>query len=664
MKKIFTIDEFMVCFVTAIGSGLGFEIPKTILGFEEWQCLLVSIIASCTLGTLVGKVVFSKTVQSKAINRFSVFFACILIFFAVQYVVVSFSGVSLYNYLTEEPVYAIISAVLGFGFGMIIRWYRIRKIRERYGDGSDGFLYDDLLEKNGILEELNQQNQSIKGSFDAELAVKTKTGFFVGGKLKNSMFFCGIPYAKPPVGELRWKAPEPLPESEEVFEAKHFGASAIQVDYDGSISKHHRQSEDCLYLNICVGTKTTDKKKKVLVIFHHGDFSYGGAADPLFNGDEHFIKIYPDAIGVTFNYRLGILGFIDFSEVPGGDKYPDALNLGLLDQIAALRWIKENISAFGGDPEKITLMGFESGALSISLLAASEQAKGLFQKAFIFHENPMMAFNTPEISRKLAKKLLQETSTTTMEELLSLSTERLKEATQKLLEDLSYPTFDDKLIPLDVYDAYKKGSASGVEFLIGIARNERHVFKSFVGNKKYEDFVAKETDNFLKYLNACYPDVVKDVNAYIEEQTKVMSALEAKEKFVEQVYALSTYQCAKKLVESGNKVHILYWDVNPLIKNLGSGTVDVLATFLGNSEAAQIYGNVLNQDIAETLQNLFRKFISGEELKLFNNEIKGISAIDWKEAPQALIISEKAFRCEPITDKLTEVKGLLKILEQ
>ena len=71
MKKIFTIDEFMVCFVTAIGSGLGFEIPKTIFGFEEWQCLLVSIIASCTLGTLVGKVVFSKTVQSKAINRFS-----------------------------------------------------------------------------------------------------------------------------------------------------------------------------------------------------------------------------------------------------------------------------------------------------------------------------------------------------------------------------------------------------------------------------------------------------------------------------------------------------------------------------------------------------------------------------------------------------------------
>lgn len=102
-----------------------------------------------------------------------------------------------------------------------------------------------------------------------------------------------------------------------------------------------------------------------------------------------------------------------------------------------------------------------------------------------------------------------------MEELLSLSTERLKEATQKLLADLSYPTFDGKLIPLDVYDAYQKGSASGVEFLIGISRNKRHVYKSFVGNKKYEDFVAKGLESFLKYLDTYYSEEVKDVRAYI-----------------------------------------------------------------------------------------------------------------------------------------------------
>ena len=122
---------------------------------------------------------------------------------------------------------------------MALRQYRIKKIRERYGAGSDGFIFDDILDKSEI-DELNQQNRQIHGAFNTDLVVKTKTGLFVGEKKKNTIFFTGIPYAKPPVDSRRWKAPEPLPESEDVFEAKHFGASAIQVDYDGSILKHYR----------------------------------------------------------------------------------------------------------------------------------------------------------------------------------------------------------------------------------------------------------------------------------------------------------------------------------------------------------------------------------------------------------------------------------------
>lgn len=102
---------------------------------------------------------------------------------------------------------------------------------------------------------MNRQNQPITGAYDTDLAVKTKTGIYVGVKEKNIIYYSGIPYAKPPVGERRWKAPEPLPESEAVFEAKYLGASAIQVEHEGSILKHHRQSEDCLTLNICTGAK-------------------------------------------------------------------------------------------------------------------------------------------------------------------------------------------------------------------------------------------------------------------------------------------------------------------------------------------------------------------------------------------------------------------------
>ena len=205
----------------------------------------------------------------------------------------------------------------------------------------------------------------------------------VGAKEKDALSFSGIPYSKPTVGERRWKAPEPLSESEDAFEAKHFGASAIQVDYDVSFLKLHRQSEDCLTLNICVASKRTEYKKPVILFFHHGDFTYGGSADPLLHGEE-FIKVYPDSVGVTFNYRLGIFGFIDFSEIPGGENYPDALNLGLLEQIAALRWIKENISVFGGDSERITVMGFESGAFPPVYLSRANRRMDCSKKRSYF----------------------------------------------------------------------------------------------------------------------------------------------------------------------------------------------------------------------------------------------------------------------------------------
>lgn len=658
MRKLFTIDDLFIALVAAVSYGFSFEIPK-ILGCSEWLSIASCLVVGTTLEGLAYKIVFSETVQNKSAYRFTAFAVLIIIFLVAVYIA-TMTGVSIINYVVEQFQFVIIPPIAIFAFNMALRQYRIKKIRERYGDGSDGFVFDGQVKKSD-LDELNQQNQQIHGAFDNDLAVKTKNGIFVGQKNKNAIIFSGIPYAKPPVGELRWKAPEPLPESENIFEAKNFGASAIQVDYDGSFLKHHRQSEDCLTLNICVASKRTEQKKPVMVFFHHGDFTYGGSADPLLHGDD-FIKIYPDVVGVTFNHRLGIFGFIDFSEIPGGENYPDTLNLGLLDQIAALRWIKENISAFGGDPERITVMGFESGALSLSLLAACEQAKGLFQKAFIFYGDPMSSYATPETSRNLAKKLLQETSTTTMEELMKLSTERLKEASQKLVLDLSAPTRDGKMIPLDMYTAYQNGAASGIEFIIGIPSNERQIYKSLVGEKKYEDFIVKELDSMLQFLDDNYPDEAKAVRAYTEEQAATMPELDVKAKTYEQFYTLSTYYCARKLAESGNKVRLLYWNVKPLIENLGSGTVDVAATFLGSREAVQLYGNVLNRDIAETLQKLFRKFESGDELKLFNNEIKGISAIDWKEFPRALIVSEKAFKCEPIVDKLTEIKCLLELI--
>ena len=552
--------------------------------------------------------------------------------------------------------YVIIIPVYGFILNLLIRFYRIWKIKRLYGDGSEGYVFN--LKKEDI-KEINKQNHPILGSYDAELAVKTKTGIYVGEKYKNTISYLGIPYAQPPVGNLRWKAQNPLPPSDDVYEAKHLGASAIQVELKGAILKNHRQSEDCLYLNICVGIEKEEKTKKnnkkpVMVLFHNGDFTYGGSADPLLYG-ANFVENNPDIVFVSFNYRLGIFGFIDFSEVEGGEAYPDAPNLGLLDQIAALQWIRENIAAFNGDPEKITTLGFESGATSISLLAASGAAKGLFQKAFIFNGNPMTVHDTSIGSRNLAKDLLKETECRTMEELLQLDTETLKGVAQELWKDMCTPTVDGNLIPADVYHAYEEGAASEIEFIIGIPSRESRIIRDFLSEEEYEILTVNVMADISGSLDE---SLATKVQEYVRTQAAISSELDARSKVIDQWIALCIYRCAWKLSEGGNKVHVMYWDEKPLIENLGSGTVDVAAMLLGNGEALQLYGNVLDKDLSVTLQEFLHKFVKGDALQLYRNEIKGIGDIDWEPFHKALIVSNKKFSCDTIEDRLKEIEGL------
>ena len=666
MKKLFTVDDLMIAGIAALGYGLGYGVPK-LLGWPDWQCIVICFVAGNVLQLLGDTVIFSRAIQKKPAYRYLAFAVLICIVLAAQYAAMSWLGLSMLEALLEQYAYVIVAPILGFAFTMIVRWRRIRKVRRAYGDGSRGFVFDEAL-KNADLDEVNRQNRPILGAYDTDCAVKTKTGIYVGVKEKNVIYFSGIPYAKPPVGERRWKAPEPLPESEAVFEANYLGASAIQVEHEGSILKHHRQSEDCLTLNICTGSNKTKRKKPVIVLFHHGDFTYGGSADPLMYGTG-FIRTYPDVVGVSFNYRLGIFGFIDFSDIPGGEAYPDALNLGLLDQIAALKWIRENIAAFGGDPDQITVMGFESGAVSISLLAACEQAKGLFRKAFVFFGSPKAAYETADASRFLAKRLLQETSATNMEELRQLSTEQLKEASQKLWKEMSAPTCDGTLIPADVFAAFQKGAASGIEFIIGIPSNETQVFKSFVGDKKfgealkdYWDIMSQKITGLLHDFDASYVPDAKTLTAYIKEQAATRPELEVKSQLYEIGYALSMFLCGKRLAEGGNTVYLLYWDEKPLIENLGSGTVDVAVAFLGNSEGAQMYGNVLNSDISELLKRFLFKFLTGDAMRFYNNEIKGVGAIDWKAFPQALVVSDDKIRCGRVEEQMTEAERLLRFI--
>ena len=656
MKKLFTIDDFMVAFMSAMGYGLGYALAKH-AGWSDIMSLAACLVLGMSLETVVSKIIYSKAVQKKNSNRFITYVVIFLVFTAAQYFAYSRMGVSLLRDLRDEWAFVVGFPIVAFIVNMIIRGFRVRKIRKRYGDGSKGFVFD--LTKEDI-EETNAQNQAVQGDYDADLAVKTRTGVYVGYLEKKTACYLGIPYAKPPVGERRWKAPEPLESSDQVMEAQNFGASAIQVDHKGSIIKNHRQSEDCLTLNICVGESKDRTPKPVLVLFHGGDFTCGGAVSPLMYGT-NYVAEHPDIVFVSFNYRLGIFGFIDFKEVPGGEAYPDAINLGLLDQIAALQWIKENISAFGGDPDKITVLGFESGATSICLLAASERAKGLFRKAFVFNGNLGHVYETPDNARALAKELLKETHTSSMQELMQLSTESLKEAAQRLWRNMCAPTNDGTLVPADVFAAYEEGKASGVDFILGIPGREMHVMRSVIGDRNYEELISAVVADIQQYADGAAAEAVQE---YIKSQTAAAGETDAKTKIAEQWNALGIYRTALKLSQGGNKVHVMLWDEKPVIENLGSGTTDAAAALLGNAEALQMYGSVMDKDLSEILQTLLSKYIKGEALRLYRNEITGLDAMEWKAFPKALIVSDGIIKCGPIEDRITEVKELLEMAKR
>ena len=207
------------------------------------------------------------------------------------------------------------------------------------------------------------------GNYDNSLAVKCINGTFVGKKQENIITYRGIPYVgKQPVGELRWKAPVDISPRDGVYEAYYNAKSAFgngQLE-TGSL---YYMDEDCLYLNIFKAEETNGQptKKPVMVWIHGGAFEAGGTIDPMFDC-VNLVKEHPEVIVVTIAYRLGVMGFLHLSHLPDGKDYPDAQNLGLLDQVKALKWVHENIAGFGGDPDNVTLFGESAGAASCTLL--------------------------------------------------------------------------------------------------------------------------------------------------------------------------------------------------------------------------------------------------------------------------------------------------------
>jgi para-nitrobenzyl esterase len=291
-----------------------------------------------------------------------------------------------------------------------------------------------------------------------------------GGKVKA---FLGLPYAAPPVGDLRWKAPTPPAKWKGKRDASKYGAHCAQSHvYDDMVFQDGVDSEDCLFLNVYAPANATAKSKlPVMFWIHGGGFSAGASSEPRHNGDFLPLK---GVVLVTINYRLGIFGFLVTSDL-ANEANGTAGNYGLMDMVAALQWVKANIKRFGGDPGKVTIFGESAGSEAVSTLMASPTAKGLFQKGIGESGSAfegLLPYETLEAGEKSDGDWLASQKITSLKQLRAMPEADILAAAKPRGTDGFRPDIDGKLLTEAVADTFAAGRQSHVPLLAGWNRDE------------------------------------------------------------------------------------------------------------------------------------------------------------------------------------------------
>ena len=337
--------------------------------------------------------------------------------------------------------------------------------------------------------------------------VETKAGKIEGTLEKGLYVFKGIPFAAPPTGKLRWASPQPVKPWPGVRQAKMSSAASLQPPSKArSIAEFEvelPQSEDCLYLNVwSPGLYGPDRP--VMVWIHGGLFTMGSGGQPTFSGD--ILAASGNVVVVTINYRLGAFGFLNLEQLTGG-KITATGNEGLLDQVAALKWVKDNIAAFGGDPQNVTAFGESAGAASIECLLIMPEAYGLIQKA-ILQSSLGKSVRTLEQALHAANKFLEEpgikkADQQALRELPALTIlEAQKSATNSGRSRGYGPVVDGKILTSFPLDAMQGGAAAGIPILAGTNLEEARLFAALNGrtttDEKRAMSTGEQTDaNFL-----------------------------------------------------------------------------------------------------------------------------------------------------------------------
>jgi para-nitrobenzyl esterase len=392
----------------------------------------------------------------------------------------------------------------------------------------------------------------------------TTTVEVTGGTLKGvdqgGIFsYKGIPFAAPPAGDLRWKAPQPAEGWTGVRNADTFAPGCVQ---DSSMSAMTGApanfSEDCLYLNVWTGAKTADEKRPVMVWIHGGAFVGGMTGTPMFDGTKFAQK---GVVLVSVAYRLGVFGFMAHPEL-SRESGKGSGTYGIQDMIAGLQWVKNNIARFGGDPSRVTIFGESAGGIAVGMLSAAPPAKGLFQRAI---SESGGSFAPPRIadeagenvpSLKLAESngesFLKKLGVADIKAARALPAERIQEATGGGMDGVRFwPVADGYVIPGDPYELYEKGLFNDTPILAGTNSNEGGLFMRGPATP----------ESFEKQIRSGYGERADVILKAYPHATDAEAARASADVFREFAFAWPTWAWARMQSRMGTgKAFVYYYD--------------------------------------------------------------------------------------------------------
>jgi para-nitrobenzyl esterase len=382
--------------------------------------------------------------------------------------------------------------------------------------------------------------------------VKIDTGLISGTINKDGgiHIFKGIPFAAPPVGNFRWRSPQPVAPWSGVRTCDSFGPSPMQgkpVPFsmwtEEFLIPKEPISEDCLYLNVWTGSKSPKEKRPVLVWIYGGGFSSGGSGVPIYDGEGMAKK---GIVFVSINYRVGIFGFFAHPELTKESGRNASGNYGLMDQVAGLQWVKRNIAAFGGDPNNVTVAGQSAGSMSVNCLVASPLAKNLIQRAIAESgANFVSAAIRVNISLQEAEqdgiKISQSLNASSIAELRNKSAEELL----KKAQGLHVPIIDGYVLPDEIINIFTAHKENNVALLTGWNEDEGFIFGP-----------VKNAESFRKEANDKYGAEGKTFLQFFPADSDSVAAASQMKLSRDMIFGIQNYTWANMQSELGSKVYV------------------------------------------------------------------------------------------------------------